>query len=297
MKILYVKCNSERAKEFQLQTIIYEKDGQKFVKKTALCNEALPHLFKMYNNYANLEQSIINPKIKLAKIVEKSEKSLTFEYIEGVSYEKKYNQVSNDKQKLNNFIDEYKLLIETSFKITNFDSMLVDDNFRKIFGDFDYSSLDGIKCFDGISNIDMIFSNIIYNDNGIYIIDYEWVFEASLPIDYVLYRTSLSYNINFKTNKLYKNIESNFIGNNVCKISFNKYSINYYKNKLTIDETKQANQTNQELWQRVNQTEAQLEESNQTNQELWQRVNQAEDELFKINNMNFIAYIKRYFKQ
>ena len=50
MKVLYVKNGNERSKEFQLKTVIYEENGQKFVKKQALCNEAIPHLKKMKVN-------------------------------------------------------------------------------------------------------------------------------------------------------------------------------------------------------------------------------------------------------
>jgi len=90
MKILYVKNNSERAKELQLKTIIYEENGQKYVKKQASTKEAIPHLKKMKKSYERLSDAIINPKIKLAEIIDESEESLTFEFISGVSLEKKF---------------------------------------------------------------------------------------------------------------------------------------------------------------------------------------------------------------
>jgi len=67
MRVLYVKTNSEREKRFQLQTVIYEESGRKFVKKRALCKEAVPHLMSMQQKYEKLSASIINPNIRLAR--------------------------------------------------------------------------------------------------------------------------------------------------------------------------------------------------------------------------------------
>jgi len=88
MKILYVKINSERAKKFQLKTIIYETNGQKFVKKQAMHPDAIAHLKKMKQSYVNLTKSITNKQLKLAKIIDEDHDSLTFEFIEGISLEK-----------------------------------------------------------------------------------------------------------------------------------------------------------------------------------------------------------------
>ena len=64
----------------------------------------------------------------------------------------------------------------------------------------------------------------------------------------------------------------------------------------TESQLEESNKTNAELWERVNQTESQFEESNKTNAELWERVNQTESQLEEINHMSFIEYVKRYFK-
>ena len=75
MKILYVKNNSERAKEFQLKTIIYEEDGKKYVKKESLPAEATPHLKRMKESYEKLSKSTLNPNIEFAKIIDEDENS------------------------------------------------------------------------------------------------------------------------------------------------------------------------------------------------------------------------------
>ena len=229
MKILYVKNTSDRDKKFQLQTMIYEEDGKKLVKKSALCDEALPHLYNMKENYIKLSNSIINPKVKLAKIVDSDDRSLTFEFIEGESLAKQFNQIKNDQDQVNIFIEKYISFLKDSFKTISFDSKNINLNFKKLFGDFDYSTLDGEICFDGISNIDLIFSNIIHKNDESYIIDYEWVFDFDAPISYILYRL-----LQNRSKKLHADMESSFINKYVYEKSFHKYSSNYTKSKFTI---------------------------------------------------------------
>ena len=133
-----MKNNSERSKEFQLKTIIYEENGQRFVKKQALCSEAIPHLKRMKESYTNLTASIVNPNIKLAKIIGETEDSLTFEFIEGISLEKRFNKAlklgNNEESKV---VSEYIELLKSGFKTTIFDSStMVTSEFIKFFGNY-----------------------------------------------------------------------------------------------------------------------------------------------------------------
>lgn len=190
MKILYVKTNSERAKKFQLRTIIYEENGQRYVKKQAIHKESIEHLKKMKDTYMELSKSVANSNIKLAKIIDESNDSLMFEFIDGVSLEKKFNEAKKLNKKTEEaIVSEYMTLLKSSFKTIPFDSKtMVTQEFKETFGDFDYSEFDGELCFDGISNIDLIFSNIIYKNHDIYLIDYEWVYDMYIPIEFAAFR-------------------------------------------------------------------------------------------------------------
>jgi len=267
MKVLYVKNGSERDRKFQLQTMIYENNGKRFVRKSVLYDEAMPHLHSMYENYIKLSKSIINPKVKLAKILDKNERSLTFEYIDGISLAKKFNQIIKTEDNINLFIQEYISFLKNSFKTTLFDSKNITDEFREIFGDFDYSVLDGEICFDGVSNIDLIFSNIIYKDDEFYIIDYEWVFESNIPVNYTLYRALLNKSLlanNVQSNLLYKNIESHFIGKYVCRTSFYQYGKKYGKNRMIVErQIQEKDQLLQEKDQQIQKKELQIQEKEQ----------------------------------
>ncbi len=245
MKILYIKNNSERAKAFQLRTIIYEENGQKYVKKEAITKEAIPHLKQMKENYEKLTKATINPQIAFAKIIDEDSTSLTFEFIEGISFEKKLQEASHlGKDAINALIDEYTQLIKTSFKTTKFDSQtMVTDEFKTIFGAQNFSPLEGELCFEDISSIDLIFSNIIYKDEKIYFIDYEWAYSLNIPVEYIIHRTLEMLASNEKEDAkdsskhtfLYHKMERHFVDNYVMKDGFYFTKKNYLKKNSLIE--------------------------------------------------------------
>jgi len=250
MKIYYVKNNSERARAFQLKTIIYEENGQKFVKKEALTKEALPHLMKMKESYQKLTTSTTNPHIKFAKIVAEDETSLTFEFIEGISLEKKFQDaLAKSEKHAQKIIEEYKALLKTGFKTVTFNSKtMVTDTFKILFGDQDFSELNGEICFDGLANIDLILSNIIYKNDTIYFIDYEWTYDIYLPLNSAVFRTlEIVDHFNKNTHAFtplsnqmtFYKMERHFVDSYVMKNAFYHQKHKYTKmNYLVIDQLK-----------------------------------------------------------
>jgi len=241
MKIHYVKNNSERAKAFQLKTIIYSQDGQKYIKKQALSKEAIPHLKKMKETYSKLNASIIDPKVKLAKIIDESADSLTFEFIEGQSLESKFHQASSQEKKESLF-DEYITLVKTAFKTKKIALSNIDQGYHTLFGKLNFKTLENTLCFDSISNIDLIFSNIIYKEESIYLIDYEWAFEVSLPVEYIIHRTLLMSKslkdlekYRLQNHFLYLKMERHFVDKFVMKDGFYFQKYQYIKTNADIN--------------------------------------------------------------
>ena len=110
-------------------------------------------------------------------------------------------------------------------------------------------------------------------------------------------------------NKVNAKLDKKYLFNDSSKNISKEYVIAYCSNQDNLSVPKPSinidyenvffhnlNTQTSELWKRVNQTEAQLEDSSKTNEELWKRVNQTEAQLEEINNMSFLHYIKRYFK-
>ena len=242
MRVLYIKNNSERNKRFQLRTTIFKEKGKKFVTKEAITKEATAHIENMYSGYKLLQKNIINPKLKIVPTKRVNKKKLIFDFIKGESFEAKIKRAS--KEALKELINEYKELIKKSFKTTTFDhKKMVNSNFKQLFGDYDFSELDGLVCFDNFSNLDLIFSNLIYKDDTIYMIDYEWCYNLSVPIDFVLYRVASLQNKEVKDlliddnkyNTIFTKMERFFIDNYVMKNGFYHYRHNYIKENMNIN--------------------------------------------------------------
>ncbi len=244
MKVIYSKFNSERHPAFQLSTLIYEDNsGTKYVKKQTLNPKAEAHLSQIKSNYEKLSATIQNHRIKLAKIVDKDPNSVTFEYIEGYSFEQKLHNANGDEKAIKNILEEYYDLLLNGFQSISFDSStMLTPTHKILFGDMDFSLFDGEKAFKGISNLDMIFSNIIFKDNDIYLIDYEWSYEIALPISYILFRTVLTETSIPQTIKeeyiakypSYAKMERHFIDNYVMQNGFYFYRRNYIKVNYSV---------------------------------------------------------------
>ena len=240
MRVLYIKSNSERAKPFQLRTTIFE-DDKKYVAKEAITKEAISHIDNMYNSYNLLQESILEPKLKVVSTTKEDEKRLVFDFINGDSLEKKLKNASKDEQKA--LINEFKELLYKGFKTTTFDSKeMVNSKFKELFGELDYSVLDGLPCFDGVSNLDYIFSNLIYSGDNIYLIDYEWSFNLNIPIDYILYRVAIQSGEfkdilleSIQNSAIFHKMERHFIDSFVMRDGFYHYKHKYIKVNLPIN--------------------------------------------------------------
>ena len=243
MKIYYVKNNSARAKRFQLTTTLFEEGGKKFVKKEASCPEAIPHLMAMKDHYRLLSSAIVDPRVKLAKIIEETPSSLTFEFIEGISLEKRYyNAAEKSRTEAAKVIEQYREFILSSFKTVEMTETAARKKRMGIFNTPLSSNPDTPELyFDGVTNIDLIFSNILYSDDEIYIIDYEWIFNFPLPVEYIYYRAIMTLNNlgtkeNILSNKqiaYYTRLEEYFTLEYVFdKTSFYQIQHYYLKNKI-----------------------------------------------------------------
>jgi len=245
MKVLYIKNNSERNKAFQLRTTIYEQGGTRYVTKEAITPEARSHIARMKENRKRLSESIVDPSFKLVDIVSETENSLTFAFVEGVSFESMFHQAEHDLQALKALFERYTSLLHNTFQTTQFDhTVMVTEEMKQLFGDLDYSILDGTPCYSGICNIDMILSNLIEKDGDLYLIDYEWAYTLNLPVAYILHRTfqllpkayQEKLDANFDHPLLYHKMERHFIDHYVMKEGFYFQKNRYMKRNTPISE-------------------------------------------------------------
>ena len=81
-ELRFVKYNRTRQEKFQIKTQILEENGTRFVEKTALCEEGIPHIRSFDEKYNLLTSQ--NGSMKLVK-PEVSEDGWTarFDYLQG----------------------------------------------------------------------------------------------------------------------------------------------------------------------------------------------------------------------
>jgi O-antigen biosynthesis protein len=185
LEIIYSKYNRERLQKFQIETTIYERNGQRFVKKRPLTNSSIDHVRRMFSNYNLLKANYGCVRIAQATL---DENEVVFEYIQGKTLDSILidSIIRKDKSRFYDLLREYYEYLRCldTYHVKKFQTT---PEFFDVFGV--HIELEDVECL-RISNIDMIFDNIILNENGEYIlIDYEWVFKFPVPIDYVFCRT------------------------------------------------------------------------------------------------------------
>lgn len=186
MELLYVKFNRERKKKYQIKTSIYMENNKKIVIKQAITDEAKEHIYNTYNNWDKIaefykEYLISKPEFKNEKLYCEYENGVTL-----LEMVQKAAQNRDDKEVdrlLNLYVD-----ILTGFNKENLLEFKYTDEFAELFGEI--KGLEKCKSLK-ISNIDLNLDNIILEDNKIKIIDYEWIYDFPIPIDYIIYRNLL----------------------------------------------------------------------------------------------------------
>lgn len=183
-KIIYSRFSNERAPEFNICTqILEDQDGQKKIIKRAYQNAGQEHIDKIYDSYLSFvelyKNSIFEPNI-----CKKNGDILEFEFLNGDNLEEILDKliiegkVEEAKRLIQKYVEELKKShVDGKFEMSN--------QFKNVFGD--------IKLIPGLEsasycNIDLIFQNIIVESGKWNIIDYEWTFDFSIPVNYIIFR-------------------------------------------------------------------------------------------------------------
>jgi len=251
-RVIYSKSTSERVAKYQLQTTLHKtSENGLSVTKRGLNKDALGHVHNMRRSFIAAGDLIRSTRIRYANVESYNKVEVEFEYIKGISLydllRKHWNESNIDAFK--SLLDSYRNLLFDSFLVTKFKIPDINSEFSNYFGSVGRYELAHRPAFDGESNIDLIPSNIIRSDEMDVVIDYEWVLNFPVPIEFVLYRgvKSLDWlpseainNIykDFKIDKLipvFEKMEESFIrGVVVSDESFAYYFSHYQKKRCSL---------------------------------------------------------------
>lgn len=174
----YVKYSNDRTEEFQIKTeISRDEEGKITVKKHPLSNLAKEHIRNMAFAYENLVKKYKGGNLLINKCELNDEKDNTwiqFEYVEG------------------NLLSELM------------DQCLEKDDLEGFYSLFQqYVDRTGYNDQAPVADFDMIFSNILINNDEWTLIDYEWTFGKSIETKESAFRAIYCYLLeNEKRNKL-----------------------------------------------------------------------------------------------
>lgn len=187
MKKIFSKFTRERDARFQIETSIYLENGRKFTAKRPLTGAAVSHVAALYKNYQYFQEK----GVELFTECEPFEDGVRFPFVEGVTG---YTQLleaaeAGDRGRFNDLLEIYKRIVETSC-CGEFTEFVSGPEFETVFGS--RPELAGKKACKRL-DIDLTFDNLIFTPEGEKrIIDYEWMFDFPVPLEFVYYRAVLA---------------------------------------------------------------------------------------------------------
>lgn len=182
MRKVFCKSTEKRRKKFQIYTLIVDDDNKRYVIKEAVFEEGKSHIADIYSNYRKL------CKIYPIEVIgcEKLGDDIVFPFLEGPTFDtilcKKIRSSATGNEWKEMLCEWKQFLIGTTDNIVDFDN---SKSFQQIFGNGQQLLNDkALK----ITNFDCTGENIIITQQGIKFIDYEWVFDFPIPLEFCFFR-------------------------------------------------------------------------------------------------------------
>ncbi len=179
-QVLFAKYNRERKEEYRISTTIKFTEQGIVVIKSPLSLDAVNHVISMKRK-ADMLTGVIPMKIVNGNIVGNE---FVTNYIVGKTLDEIMYECRNSTEK---FVCQTKEYLEAFYlpKQSELIQFEKTADFIKVFGDVNIDNTYSYK----ISNIDLLFSNIIIDENQeVYAFDFEWVFDFPIPYRYISWR-------------------------------------------------------------------------------------------------------------
>lgn len=184
---IYAKFTKERLPQFQIETQIYAAEEKRKIRKRALLPEGQAHINRLRENYELFES--LYPGVLAGVTIQDG--VAEFEYIQGKSYATCLDEcvLAGDKNKFFELLGQYKdftrKLCSGPVEYEN------PKETAEIFGT--YEELAHTQAGQKV-NADLTFDNMICQPDGsMKVIDYEWIFDCVLPLDFPVYRAVFAY--------------------------------------------------------------------------------------------------------
>ena len=277
-KAVFAKYNRTRKEDFQIRTAILEENGKRYVEKTALTAAAEAHIRSMSEKYEKLVS--VNPAVKvLEPYYSKDNKAVRFGFLKGKTLAEILGEQITGKKAP---VEALKAAMDRVFgqAVLKKEPFVPTDQFKEVFGDSEkILSLQDTSY--EVSNIDGLFENLMETQDGLYCLDYEWVFDFPIPAGFIRYRNLVYFYYKYEGLLDYENAAqflSEFgMDEKVAEIYASMevafqtwvhgdgtqgYMGNYKQRLVTLEELKAQEKELAQARERINQLQAEVEERN-----------------------------------
>lgn len=183
--IIYSKISSERKDNFKVCTNILKDQDTYRVEKIALDPSGISHFDRIHQFYKTTKHNDLFHYCP----VQLENNTLIFDFIKGENLESIVNGYVKHDQ-----LDKIIEIMDLLYKINAYGDIVdfkVNHEFIDVFGKQDESLLLDQKCI-RFCDIDVILENVILTQNHTYsVLDYEWVFDCTIPVSFIMYRAIL----------------------------------------------------------------------------------------------------------
>lgn len=197
-KIVYTKYSNDRSAAFKIRTDIVKRgDGTIYARKTGLTPESVTHIETMYENYLALSEQFEGSVLSVNHCEKEEKNALAFEFVEGHTLEQELDTLL-EEEKYDAFLDCLRTFLSVVREAATEDFEKTDV-FVEMFGnEFDFI---GRKCMK-VSDVDLIFQNLVIRNGKWEILDYEWSYAVPIPVDFIIYRALHYYEAGQRHEKL-----------------------------------------------------------------------------------------------
>lgn len=181
-KTKYSKYNRTRREKFQIRTCIVEEDGKQYVEKTALNEEAVPHVRQMKENHDRLTKQ--GGLSLVTAYLSQDGWTVRFPFLSGETMARRLGRgIAAGKPPYGEIMEAMELVLCARPESRR--PFIQTEEFETVFG-----SSEGVGEDEAFltSNVDCLFENVVLTDGGPCCLDYEWVFSFPVPIGFIRYR-------------------------------------------------------------------------------------------------------------
>lgn len=183
-RMIFTKYSAERSRQFAIRTdIMKSENGELEVMKRALYPEGEEHIAHICRSFELLAQEYRRGQFAL-NVCGKREDGVRLAYLSSETLQQKLATLarSGREEEIKEYLSEYFARMREGDDWIAFEKT---EEFVRVFGDA--AVPEGLRCR-RVTDIDIIFSNLIPEGKIWHLIDYEWTFEFPIPLNFVLYR-------------------------------------------------------------------------------------------------------------